>query len=258
MVGLAFSQEPAQGQGKAQGKGKGKGRGGPVAPTGPTPRAADGKPDLSGLWFRPYTPNMASGPAKDNRGGDRTGPKELPFTAAGKAKWDAYEAGDGDYTGACLPFGLMRSMNSPDPIQFIQNAPFLALLYEQNTWFKLIPIDGRPHAKDLDPTWFGDSVGHWEGDTLVVHTNNFNGKTRLDTIGHPHSDALEVTEHFTRTDLGHMAYEVTIHDPKTYTEDWGNKRTFTLRTDTQIMEYSCEENNKSLWEGRIKVPKYDQ
>ena len=259
MVGLAFSQEPAPGQAKGQGKGAGKGKGGgrgPAAPTGPTPRAADGKPDLSGLWVRPYTPNMAAGPAKDSRQGDPTGPKELPFTPAGKAIWDKYEASDGDYTGACLPFGLMRSMNSPDPIQFIQNAPFLALLYEQNTWFKLIPIDGRPHAKNLDPTWFGDSVGHWEGDTLVVDTNNFNGKTRLDTIGHPHSDALEVTERFTRTDLGHMSYEVTIHDPKTYTEDWGNKRTFTLRTDTQIMEYSCEENNKSLWEGRIKVPKY--
>jgi hypothetical protein len=260
MVGLALSQEPAPGQGKGQakgaGKGKGGGRGGPVAPTGPTPRAADGKPDLSGLWFRPYTPNMASGPAKENRQGDPTGPKELPFTAAGKAIWDKYEAGDGDYTGACLPFGLMRSMNSPDPIQFIQNPPYLALLYEQNTWFKLIPIDGRPHAKDIDPTWFGDSVGHWEGDTLVVHTNSFNGKTRLDTVGHPHSDAMEITERFTRTDLGHMSYEVMIHDPKTYTQDWGNKRTFTLRTDTQIMEYSCEENNKSLWEGRIKVPKY--
>src|ERR1700730_15929594 len=120
LVGLAFSQEPAPGQDKAQGKGQGKakgkggGRGGPVAPTRPTPRMADGKPDLSGLWFRPYTPNMASGPAKDSRQGDPTGPKELPFTAAGKAKWDAYEASDGDYTGACLPFGLMRSMNSPD------------------------------------------------------------------------------------------------------------------------------------------------
>jgi hypothetical protein len=262
VVGLAFSQEPAAGQSKAQGKGAGKGkgggRGGPVAPTGPTPRLPDGKPDLSGLWFRPYTPNMASGPAKDNRGGDPSGPKELPFTAAGKAIWDKYDATEGDYTGACLPFGLMRSMNSPDPIQFIQHEPFLALLYEQNTWFKLIPTDGRPHAKNLDPTWFGDSVGHWEGDTLVVHTNNFNGKTRLDTIGHPHSDQREITEKFTRTDLGHMAYEVMIHDPKTYTEDWGNKRTFTLRTDTQIMEYSCEENNKSFWEGRIKVPKYGQ
>jgi len=260
MVGLAFSQEPAAGQAKAQGKaGQGKGKGGGrAAPTGPTARLADGKPDLSGLWFRPYTPNMASGPAKDSRQGDPSGPKELPFTALGKAQWDKYEAGDGDYTGACLPFGLMRSMNSPDPIQFIQHEPFLALLYEQNTWFKLIPTDGRPHAKNLDPTWFGDSVGHWEGDTLVIDTVNFNGKTRLDTIGHPHSDQMEITEKFTRTDLGHMAYEVMIHDPKTYTEDWGNKRTFTLRTDTQIMEYSCEENNKSFWEGRIKIPKYDQ
>src|SRR5512142_2861001 len=93
MVGLAFSQEPAPGQGKAQFKGKGKGKGrGPVAPTGPTPRAADGKPDLSGLWFRPYTPNMASGPAKDTRQGDPTGPRELPYTPAYKAKWDAYKA----------------------------------------------------------------------------------------------------------------------------------------------------------------------
>ena len=121
-------------------------------------------------------------------GATRPDRKSSPTPREGKHKWDAYQAGDGDYTGACLPFGLMRSMNSPDPIQFIQNAPYLALLYEQNTWFKLIPIDGRPHAKDLDPTWFGDSVGHWEGDTLVVHTNNFNGKTRLDTIGHPHSE----------------------------------------------------------------------
>jgi hypothetical protein len=198
---------------------------------------------------------MSSSPAHDTRQGDPTGPKDLPFTAWGKQQWDSYDAANGDYTGACLPFGAMRSMNSPDPIQFLQNGPFLALLYEQNTWFKLIPIDGRKHG-DVDPTWFGDSVGHWEGDTLVVHTDHFNGHTRLDTAGHPHSDQMELTERFTRTDLGHMSYEVMIHDPKTYTEDWGNKRTFTLRTDTQIMEYSCEENNKSLWEGRIKVPKF--
>ena len=84
----------------------------------------------------------------------------------------------------------MRSINSPDPLQIMQDGhDFMAYLFEQNTWFHLFPIDGRPHTKGI-PTWFGDSVGHWEGDTLVIETVNFNGKTRLDTNGHPHSDQL--------------------------------------------------------------------
>jgi hypothetical protein len=97
-------------------------------------------------------------------------------------------------------------------------------------------------------------VGHWDGDTLVVDTVNFNGRTRLDTIGHPHSDALHVIERFTRTDATHIAYEVTIDDPKIFTKPWTNQRTFTLRPDWEIMEYSCEENNKDLYEGHLKPP----
>jgi len=142
MVGLAFSQEPAAGQAKAEGKGKGAGKGkggGRAAPTGPTPRMPDGKPDLSGLWFRPYTPNMASGPAKDNRGGDPSGPKELPFTPLGKAQWDKYEAGEGDYTGACLPFGLMLTAR-PFEEELLLAA---AHAYEQATnWHTRAPADG--------------------------------------------------------------------------------------------------------------------
>ena len=133
---------------------------------------------------------------------------------------------------------------------------YVAFLFEQNSWFVVVPIDGRPHRKGI-ATWFGDSVGHWEGDdTLVVDTVNFNGKTRLDTVGHPHSDQLHLIERFSRPDLGHMSYEVTVEDAKTFTKPWKNIRTFTLRPDWEIMEYSCEENNKSLWEGRIKVPKF--
>jgi len=157
-----------------------------------------------------------------------------------------------------LPFGLMRSMNSPDPIQIMQSKEYVSFLYEQNTWFKVFPLDGRAHDPKKTPTWFGDSVGHWEGDTLVVDTTNFNGRTRLDTIGHPHSDALHTIERFQRPDLGHINYEVVIDDPKTFTEKWKNVRTFNLRPDWQIMEYSCEENNKSFWEGRIKIPEYDK
>ena len=216
-------------------------------PTGPAPRTADGKPDLSGLWQRPYVPDMT----KDGK--DQKGAGDLPFTAWGAEAWKSYDAAKGDYTGSCLPFGLMRSMNSPDPIQIMQSPKYVALLYEQNTWFHVIPVDGRAH-REVEPTWFGDSVGHWEGDTLVVDTVNFNGRTRLDTIGHPHSDQLHVIERFTRTDAGHIAYEVTVDDPKTFTKPWKNTRTFTFRSDWEIMEYSCEENNKDLYEGRIKVP----
>ncbi|HEX5430994.1 MAG TPA: hypothetical protein VFW83_03445, partial [Bryobacteraceae bacterium] len=146
--------------------------------------------------------------------------------------------------------------NSPDPIQIMQNPKYLALLYEQNTWFKVLPLDNRKHDPDKVATWFGDSVGHWEGDTLVVDTTNFNGKTKLDTNGHPMSDQLHVIERFSRPDLGHINYEIVIDDPKTYTEKWKNDRTFNLRPDWEIMEYSCEENNKDFWEGRVKVPSW--
>jgi len=213
---------------------------------GPVPRTQDGKPDLSGLWQRPYVPDMT----KTTK--DQQGTADLPFTEAGLKEWKAYDAAKGDYTGACLPFGLMRSMNSTDPIQIMQSPKYVALLYEQNSWFHVIPID-KKHGNGV-PTWFGDSIGHWDGDTLVVDTVNFNGRTRLDTIGHPHSDALHVMERFTRTDAMHIAYEVTIDDPKIFTKPWTNKRTFTLRTDWEIMEYSCEENNKDLYEGHLKPP----
>jgi hypothetical protein len=140
----------------------------------------------------------------------------------------------------------------------MQDDKYIAMLYEQNSWFHITPIDGRAHQSDPDPSWFGDSVGHWEGDTLVIDTIAFNGKTKVDTIGHPISDQLHTTERFRRTDLGHIAYTLTIDDPKTYTKAWDSVRTWILRPEWEIAEYSCEENNKSLWEGRIKPPQYDK
>jgi len=218
-------------------------------PSGPTPRTAKGKVDLSGVWQKPYVPDMT----KDGK--NQKGFPDLPFTPWGEHEWKTYDAAEGDYTGACLPFGMTRSMNTPEPMQFMQSDTYLAFLFEQNSWFTVVPIDGRKHGDGI-PTWFGDSVGHWEGDTLVVDTVNFNGKTRLDTIGHPHSDQLHLVQKFSRPDLGHLRYEVIVEDPKTFTKTWSNIRTFTLRTDWEMMEYSCEENNKDLWEGRVKVPKY--
>jgi hypothetical protein len=218
-------------------------------PAGPTPRTASGKVDFSGVWQKPYVPDLT----KDGPGFKGLG--ELPFTPWGEANWKKYDAEEGDYTGACLPFGMTRSINTPEPMQLIQSDKYLAFLFEQNSWFTVVPIDGRSHGQGI-PTWFGDSVGHWEGDTLVIDTVNFNGKTRLDTIGHPHSDQLHLVQRFSRPDLGHIAHEMIIDDPKTFTKTWKVTRTLTLRTDWEMMEYSCEENNKSLWEGRIKVPKF--
>jgi hypothetical protein len=217
-------------------------------PAGLAPRTPAGKIDFSGVWQKPYVPDMA----KDGK--DQKGTAVLPFTPWGEAEWKKYDAAEGDYTGACLPFGMTRSVNTPEPMQIMQSDTYFTFLFEQNSWFAVVPIDGRPHRTGI-ATWFGDSVGHWEGDTLVIDTVNFNGRTRLDTIGHPHSDQLHLIQRFSRPDRGHISYEVIVDDPKTFTKTFTNTRTFTLRPDWEMMEYSCEENNKSLWEGRIKVPK---
>src|SRR5580692_4073133 len=151
------------------------------------PRMPDGKPNFNGIWDHPYVPDVS----KDGK--DQKGAGELPFTPAGAANFKNYDVSKFDYTGHCLPFGLIRSVNVGGyPIQIVQNSKYVAELFEQNTWFHVIYVDGRDHPKDLEPTWFGNSVGKWDGDTLVVDTIGFNGKTRLDTIGHPHTDALHV------------------------------------------------------------------
>jgi hypothetical protein len=98
----------------------------------------------------------------------------------------------------------------------------------------------------------GNSTGSWEGDTLVIDTTGFNEKTNLDTVGHPHSEQLHVIERFNRTDAAHISYEITIDDAKTYLKPWKNTRVFTLRPEWEILEYSCEENNKDLTDGHIK------
>lgn len=238
---LFWAPAPAAVQGGQQG---GVGSGSSV-PTGPAARLANGRPDLSGVWEKPYVPDMS------RNGPGQQGHADLPFTPWGLENWTSYDPINGDYTGSCMPFGLSRSINSPYPMQIIQNEQYVALLFEQNTWFHVIPIDGRDHPKELEPTWFGHSVGKWEGDTLVVDTSGFNGYTRVDTVGHPHSDALHVIQTFRRTDAGHIAYTITIDDAKAYAKPWKNERTFTL-SNGELIEYSCEENNRSLWEGRIK------
>jgi len=214
---------------------------------GDIPRTASGKPDFNGVWEFPYVADMAG---KGN-GRNQIGAGDLPFTAAGKLNFDRYDSAAGDYTGACLPFGHVRSMNSPNPVQFFQTDTAFAYLFEVNTWHHSFAIGGTDNTADLPSSWYGNSHGVWEGDTLVV-------TTRLDTIGHPHSHKLTVTEKFTMRDANSMDYEVTINDPIYYSAPWSNKRIFTRMKDgIGLLEYSCEENNRGLWEGRLQLPDYE-
>lgn len=218
-------------------------------PTGPAPRLPSGRPDFSGVWDHQYVPDMTA--TNQRNPALQKGPKELPYTPAGLENMKQYNPErDGDYTGMCMPYGLTRSMNAPYPIQVFQNDKYIAFLFEVSTWFHVVPFRNE-HPKDPDPTWFGNSIAKWDGDTLVIDTIAFNGYTRLDTFGHPHSDKLHVVQTFKHVDAGHVAYTVTINDPVHYTEPWSNERTLTL-SNGDLLEYSCEENNRGIWEGRIK------
>ena len=251
---LAVSAASTEAQNTLGGSIPGEGRSGATKgytpPAGPAPRTAAGKPDFSGVWDHPYVPDMSRTNPRDPA--IQRGPETLPYTAAGTANIASYDpAKNGDYTGMCMPFGLMRSMNSPYPLQIMQNDKYVAFLFEQSTWFHVVPFKAE-HSKDPNPTWFGESIARWDGDTMIVDTVGFNGFTRLDTKGDPHSDRMHLVQTFKMNDAGHIAYTVTIDDPVYYTKPWTNERTFTLSTD-RLLEYSCEENNRSLWEGRIKI-----
>jgi hypothetical protein len=203
-----------------------------------TPRPAD----LSGVWQGPYVPDMT------RTGRNQVGEPALPFTPVGEKEWKGYDAANGDYTGACLPFGLSRSVNAPNPFQIVQNDGYVAFLFEVNNWFHVVPTDGRSAPKDPNPQWFGHSIGRWDGDTLIIETRGFNGWTRLDTIGHPHSDQLHLTQTFRRTDADHIAYTVTVDDPVS-THDPKERRVLT-RQKGELIDV-VRGNNKDLREGHV-------
>jgi hypothetical protein len=120
------------------------------------------------------------------------------------------------------------------------------MFFEFNHFVRQIYTDGRDHDKNLAPLWMGDSIGKWDGDTLVVDTTNFNDKTWLDRGGHPHSEALHLTERIRRVDHDTLEVEFTIDDPKAYTKPWTGKQYFQLRPKWNIMELICEDNANFL------------
>ena len=207
------------------------------APSGPAPRAKDGKPDLSGIWgpdrnfIYDITSAMKPGDALPLQ------PWAADLTKTRMSKDDP-EAN-------CLPTGVPRM--APYPWKIVQTPSLIVFLFEGNIHsYRQIFLDGRSHPKDLDPTWYGDSIGHWEGDTLVVDTIGFNDHFWFDFAGHPHTDKLHITERYRRTDLGHLEDEVTIDDPGAYTKPFKMYGHFPLQPSTEIMEYICNENNQDV------------
>lgn len=188
---------------------------------------ADWKGDLTGVWQGPYTPDLTRG----------TGAMLTPWGQEQFSRFDGK-------TNPCLPVGVTRQANAPDPIEIVQTPTRVVILYESWHIFRSIPTDGRDHPKNMESTWFGNSVGKWEGDTLAIDVAGMNDKTFLDTNGHPHSDRLHLIERLRRTGPKTMSYEVTVDDPKAYTQPWKQSRVFQLKPGLELMEYVCLENEK--------------
>jgi len=142
----------------------------------------------------------------------------------------------------CFPPGTPRIYLQPFPMEIVQTPTRVMEIFEFNHFIRQIWTDGRPHNTDLGLTWFGDSIGKWEGDTLVVDTIGLNDKTWLDRAGHPHSDQLHVTERMRRPDQSTFQIAVTIDDPKAYTKTWGGTLIFALHPTWNITEMVCEDN----------------
>ena len=234
---------------------------GPAQPRPSVARLPDGHPDLGnakGVW----TPRIV-----DDISGNGEGEKDektraaqmkmvdhridVPFQGWAKQVYEQRNAtlSKEDPEGYCLPPGIPRLMNTPFPMQIYQLPDRILEVYEGGAhMWRIIYMDGRPHpkAEQLNPTYLGHAVGHWEADTLVVDVVGFNDRTWLDAAGHPHTEQLHVIERYTRTDETTLHYEATIDDPGAYTKPWTVGWKVSWQPGWDPLEYVCQENNKDV------------
>ena len=224
------------------------------------PRLPNGKPDFSGIWHAgnrvPCTPEI-------NRfidcGAEIGGSKltldlglDLPGSSLPYQPWaaDVKKQRTADFSRddphvRCLPDSVPRMWTLPHLTKAVHSPKLLVLLYEVNAMYRQIFLDGRPFPADMNPTWNGYSVGHWDGDTLVVETRGFRDNLWIDMNGSPMSDAAKMTERIRRPNFGTLDIALTIDDPKTYTKPFTVKLTQTLEADTELADEFCLENEKS-------------
>ncbi|HWE50788.1 MAG TPA: carboxypeptidase-like regulatory domain-containing protein [Bryobacteraceae bacterium] len=199
-------------------------------PSGPAPRTADGKPDISGVWWSPRTID----PGK---------PEFLP-SALAVAKKRVDDNRKDSPQAHCLPNAATRI----GPLyEFLQTKDILVMISDDDSpGFHQIYLNRKEHPKEPDPLWYGDSIGRWEGDTLVVDRVNFEDQVWLDQEAHPHSDKLHIVERYRRPDLGHLETEVTVEDPGILARPYTMKRVSDLAPGEEIREFICTENNRDL------------
>jgi hypothetical protein len=226
---------------------------GKVDLTAPAPRTSHGTPDLSGLWIPEPDPN-----------GQREGVENTVFprylinvtqdlhdpngalVPAAESRYRERLASDGadDPIANCQPPGSPRIFSLPKPTKIIETAGVMLLLHEHDTTYRQIFTDGRPLPEDPLPTWMGYSIGRWDHDVFVVTTSGLTDRSWLDVLGHPHTEALLVTERFRRIDVGHMDIEVTYTDPGTFKTPLTITQKLRLLPDQELIEFFCTDNEK--------------
>jgi len=198
----------------------------------PAPRTGDGKPDFSGLWRVPQATSGETDKAMHSIKAQEWAEK--------LSKERQANLGRDDMSVLCLPLGPRAGM-APDRI--IQSPNMLVMLFDDLS-YRQVFLDGRPLPKDPNPTWMGYSVGHWDKDTLVIESAGFNDRTWLDSDGHPHTEALRMTERLRRPDFGHLELERTLEDPKALDQPWVVPIKLEFYADTEMLEYVCAENER--------------
>jgi hypothetical protein len=227
------------------------------------PKAADGHPDLSGVWDRGIAPGTPTAPPTPPPGGfgatPPPGPRPfqnlpsllpdgLPFQPwALELRKQRLAENSKDHPDAhCLPLHPVQLHSHPQPRKIVQTPGMVLIIYEANDGLRQIFTDGRPLPADAEPWWFGYSSGKWDGDTLVVETTGFRDMGWLDEEGTVITTAGKVRERFRRVNYGTLEIEITVDDPKAFTKPWTVKLNQRLMPDTELIEFVCQENNRSL------------
>jgi hypothetical protein len=214
----------------------------------PTPRTPDGKPDLSGLWNK-ISPKYSRNIAADLK------PEEIQPWARALVEQRREDLGKEYMNVQCVPLGpgyATAADSTGSEMMKIVQTPGLIIILNPDLTYRQIFLDGRALEPAPNPTWMGYSVGRWDGDTWVVESFGFNDRTWLDHDGHPHTEALRMTERYRRRNFGSLEIEVTLSDPAAYARPWTMAVRAQLAADTEMIEWVCNESSHNLerWIGK--------